>query len=187
MKQALAAMMTVLLALTLSSCGGDSGGASNADSAANKEDARAAKSISSAIMKSQSGSSSAQFLRMKKTDADCIGKGLVDEIGTDQLKKYRLLSKELKADQAVTNVKMSPRDAKSATDVLFGCTEVPAMMQKAMDRTGQVPPAMKACINKALNEDTLRAIFENVFSGKQKQASNGLMQSISKCGLGNAG
>ena len=84
-------------------------------------------------------------------------------------------------------MKMSVRDAKAATDVLFGCTDVPAMMQKAMDRSGQVPAAMKACIKKTLDEDTLRTIFVSVFSGKQQQASNGLMQSISKCGLGSAG
>ena len=185
MKQALAAMMTVLVALTVSACGGNGGDAS--DSGANKDDARAAKALSSTIMKSQEGASSAQFLRMKKADADCIGEGLVDEIGTDQLRKYKLLTKDLKANQDVTNVKMSVRDAKAATDVLFGCTDVPAMMQKAMDRSGQVPAAMKACIKKTLDQDTLRTIFVSVFSGRQQQASNGLMRSISKCGLGNAG
>ena len=64
-------------------------------------------------MKSQKASSdnASSLLSLKQKEADCIGKGLVDKIGTDQLKKYKLLTKDNKASKDVTAVKMSAGDA----------------------------------------------------------------------------
>jgi hypothetical protein len=74
MKKTLAAGLLAALTFLLAGCG--SGG-----------DDVAAQSISDSIMKEQkkSGSTTSQFFTMKQKDADCIGKGLVDKIGTDQL------------------------------------------------------------------------------------------------------
>ena len=47
-------------------------------------------------------------MQVKQKDADCIGNGLVDKVGTEQLQKYGLLTKDLKLNKDVTTVKMSP-------------------------------------------------------------------------------
>jgi hypothetical protein len=170
MKTSLAAATAILLALTLGSCGGN-------------DDAEASQAISASIMKSQSssGDSASQLLSLKKKEADCIGSGLVDKIGTDQLKQYKLLTKDNKAGQDVTQVKMSKGDAESATDVLFGCTDVPAMMKKAMNSSGQVPAQMRACVDKTLNEQALRGMFTNVFQGNEEQAKKDLITPMMRC------
>lgn len=175
MKKTLAAAGAVVLALGLSSCGG--GGGSNDD------DAAASKALSDSIMKSQkSGNDAASsLLTLKQKEADCIGDGLVDKIGTDQLQKYKLLTEDNKANKDVTQVKMSKGDAKSATDVLFSCTDVPAMMNKAITSSSQVPAEMKACVTKALNETALRGMFTSVFSGDEAGARQKLIEPVTKC------
>jgi hypothetical protein len=168
MKKTLAALVTAVLALGLTSCGSN-------------DDAEATKALSDSIMKSQDSSNASQFFDMKRKDADCIGEGMVDKIGTDQLREYGMLTKDNKAGKDVTAVKMSGDDAKSATDVLFECTDVPGMMQKAVAGSGQVPKEMQACVNKALNEENLRSMFTKVFSGKEKEAQQELIQPMMKC------
>jgi len=170
MRTTLAAATATLLALTLGSCG-------------NNDDAEASQAISASIMKSQSssGDSASQLLSLKKKEADCIGSGLVDKIGVDQLRQYKLLTKDNKAGQDVTRVKMSKGDAESATDVLFGCTDVPGMMKKAMNSSGQVPASMRPCVEKTLNEQALRGMFTNVFQGNEEQARKDLITPMMRC------
>jgi hypothetical protein len=172
MNKSLAATLTAVLALGLTSCG-------------NNDDATASKAISDSIIKSQKGSTGqTQILDLKKKEADCIGDGLVDDIGTERLQKYKLLTKDLKAGKQVTAVTMNAADAKSATGVLFTCTDVPKMMQTAVAKTGQLPASMKTCVNKALNEKNLRPMFEKQFNGKGEEATQGLLKAMSACGLG---
>jgi Flp pilus assembly protein TadD len=175
MKKTLAAGLLAAMALLLTGCGGN-------------DDAQAAQSISDSIMKEQKSSGqSSQLFSMDKKDADCIGKGLVDKIGADQLQKYGVLTKDNKTKDQVTNVKMSAGDAKSATDVLFKCTDVQGMMQKALDQSGNVPAAMKACVNKVLTEDNLHTMFEKIFAGQQDEAQKALVQPMMKCATGSQG
>lgn len=176
MKTTMAAAAATLLALSLSSCGGN-------------DDAEAAKALSASIMKSQSssGNEASQLLSLKKKEADCIGDGLVDKIGTDQLREYKLLTKDNEAGQDVTTVKMSEGDAKATTNVLFDCTDVPGMMKKAMNSSGQVPAEMQDCVNKVLSDEALRGMFTHVFQGNEEQARKDLIQPMMKCANPNAG
>ncbi len=175
MRKTWTAAVLTTLALLVSACG------SNGDD-------EAAQNISDSIMKAQkSSSSSSEFFSVKRKDADCIGKGFVDKIGTDQLQQYGLLDKDNKVKGNVTGLKMSAGDAKSATEVLFGCTDVQSMIKKAMANTGQVPKAMKACVDKALTEDNLRSMFNELFQGDSKAANKALVQPMTKCALGSQG
>ena len=175
MSKTLAAAIMTALALAVSACGSN-------------DDAAASKSISDSIMKAQkSSSSTSQLFSMKRKDADCIGKGLVDKIGTDQLKKYGLLTKDNKTKNSVTSVKMASGDAKAATGVLFGCTDVETMMKAAMSKSGQIPQAMKPCVNKSLNEKNLRSMFDQIFQGDQKAAQQELVRPMMKCAAGSQG
>ena len=85
------------------------------------------------------------------------------------------------------SLKMSAGDAKSATDVLFGCTDVETMIKKAMADSGTVPKAMKSCVDKALTEDNLRSMFNQLFQGDSKAANKALVQPMTKCALGSQG
>jgi hypothetical protein len=162
MKKTLTAAVLTALAFTLSACGGN-------------DDAEASKAISDSIMKSQNSqdSSASQFLSMKRKDADCIGDGLVDKIGTEKLQKYGLLTKDNKTDKGVGDVKMSASDSESATGVLFDCTDVEGMMQTAITKSG--------------TEKNLRPMFTKIFQGKQEEAQKDLTTPMMKCATGSAG
>ena len=175
MTKLLSAAVVTLLACTLTACGSD-------------DDATASKNISASILKSQKSSSgAAQFLALRKKDADCIGDGLVDEVGTDKLQKYGVLTKDMATKQSVTEVRMSGADAASATDVLFSCSDIEKMMRTAVAKSGSIPRAMQSCVDKALDEDNLRPMFTKVFEGKQGEAQKALTTPLTRCATGSAG
>jgi hypothetical protein len=175
MRKTWTAMVLAALALSLSACG-------------NNGDDEAAQNISNSIVKAQkSSSSSSQFFAVDRKGADCIGKGLVDKVGTDKLQKYGLLDKDNKVKGNVTGLKMSAGDAKSATGVLFGCTDVQTMIKKAISGSGSVPKAMRACVDKTLTEDNLRSMFTQIFQGDSSAAQKALVQPMTKCALGSKG
>ncbi len=170
MKKLLVAAVLTALALTTSACG-------------NKDDATAAKSISDSIMKDQQAGSSS-VLSMDQKDADCIGKGLVDRVGTDKLRKYGLLTKDLQMNKDVTAVHMSAEDANASADTFFACTDVMGMINKAMRQGGNIDPKVSACIDKALTKDAVHQMFVSMFSGKQQAATQDLTAALMKCAAG---
>ena len=174
MRRTLAAAGIVVLALTATGCGSN-------------DDAKASKSLSDKIVSSQKSGSTSQFFSLNRKDADCIGKGFVDKIGTDQLQKYGILNKDLKAKKSVGNVQMSAGDAKSATGVFFGCVDVTSMVKKEIAKSGQIPKQMQPCVNKALSDDNLRPVFTKVFEGNQQDAQKSLVQPMMTCAKGSAG
>jgi hypothetical protein len=151
------------------------------------EDAKAAREISNAIVTQQkSAQGPAALLAIRRKDADCVGKGLVDKVGTDNLKKYGVLDKDGKAKKGVTDVKMSAADAASATDVLFGCVDVETRFEKGMAKSGNIAPQLRTCVNRVLTEKTLRSVFSDVFQGRQG-APQRLVGPLTKCAVGNGG
>jgi hypothetical protein len=176
MHRALPAAALAALLLGVSGCAGGDGG---------DTDATASKAIADSIMKS--GDSSAKLLSMKREDADCIGKGLVDKVGTEKLRKYGLLTKDNTSKNAINDVSMSPEDAKATTTVLFGCTDVEAMMNSAISQSGNLSKKIKACVTRTLTEDTLRPVFDQMFQGNPDEASKALTGPISKCAVPGAG
>jgi hypothetical protein len=154
----------------------------------NSDDDEAAQNISDFLVKAQkSPDLVSRFFAVKRKEADCIGKGLVDKIGTDQLQDYGLLDKDNKVKGSVTDLKMAEGDAKAATGVLFGCTDVVAMMKKATVASGMVPKNLRPCVNKTITKDNLRGLFVHVFEGDQDAARKDLVQPMTKCALGSQG
>jgi hypothetical protein len=174
MRRILAAAGIAALALTATGCG-------------TNDDAKAAKSLSDKIVSSQKSGSTSQFFALDRKNADCIGKGFVDKIGTDRLQKYGILDKNLDAKQNVDNVEMSAGDASSATDVFFGCVDVTSMVKKEIAKSGQIPGQMQSCVNRTLTDKNLRPVFTKVFEGNQQDAQKSLVQPMMKCAQGSAG
>jgi hypothetical protein len=154
------------LLLSLTACGGG-------------DDEAASKAISDSIMKEQQGAQQSVFT-MEREEADCIGEGFVDEIGVDKLKEYEFLDENLKA-KPMTNVVMEPDDAEAATDVLFECADVPALMNEALASGGQMDEKTKACLDKVLTEDKLKSMFTLMFSGEQEKANQEVIQPLTEC------
>ena len=120
-KTRMTAVLAVLM-LALTACGGAAVGGG--------DDEKASKAIADSIMKEQQTASggAADVFQMKRAEADCIGDGLVENIGTDKLKEYGFLSKDLKIAKTMENVKMAADDAQAASDTLFDCADVKQMV-----------------------------------------------------------
>jgi hypothetical protein len=175
-----AAAATVLL-LSLSGCGG--GGGDEEPSAASqqsKDDATASKSIADSILASQK-SGSGQVFTVSTKDANCIGDGLVEKLGTEKLQKYKLLDKDLKATGSLATTRMFPPDAKSAADAFFGCTDVEAKAKSAVSKNPQLTAPIKKCVTGLLTEKTLRPFLEKTFQGRGQEAQRDLAGPLSKC------
>jgi hypothetical protein len=179
MKILLAAAVLTAVTFSATGCGGNGG---------DEADATASKAISESLLAEQKTQGSpASLFSFDEKDADCIGDGLVDEVGREKLQEYGVLTEDNKPKGKVTEVKMSTTDAKAATDVLFGCAEVEAMVEKAIASSAAVAPTMRSCVNKAVNDANRRATFTKFFEGEPYAARQNLLQPITKCATGSGG
>lgn len=170
----MAAAVLAALTLLLGACG------------AQDED-KASTAIADSISQAQKSGAPAQ-LDVTAKQADCIGDGWVEEIGTDKLQEYGVLAEDMRAKKLLTEVDtLSSTDAKSATSVLFDCADVPAIMKKLVAGSGNVPKRMQTCINSALTEKNLRPYLEKNFEGKAEEAQKQLAAPMTKCALGSKG
>jgi len=143
------------------------------------DDAQASKAISDSIMESQEEQSgNAQMFAMPREDADCIGDGFVDRIGTEKLQEYGFLTEDLKAASDFTNVEMAKEDAEAAADTVIECADVQKMMSQAM---GEVDAKTRECFEDVLTEKALRSLFTKMFSGQQEEAGQELIQPMMEC------
>ena len=183
MSKTLSAAVGTVLAVSLTACGGGGSGSGGTSAA---DQARASKSVSDIVMR-KGGNGPAQFVSLRRKDADCIGKGLVDKIGTDRLTKYGLLRANLEPTRkTLASITMSPADAKAATDVVFGCTDVQARARTAIGKSGLVPARLGPCVDRTLTERTLRIVFTRLFEGRQQDATKTLTAPLTRCALGKA-
>jgi hypothetical protein len=193
MTKTLTAAVFAVLLLLLTACGGsgsDSEGSKGSSSSASPsvtasasdDEATAATSISDSLVQATaSGSSASQMLTLNRKDADCIGKDMVDELGTDKLQKYGMLTEDMKVGTGLSSLKMSKPDAEATTDVVFSCTDVAAMMRTAIGKSGSIPKQLRGCVNNVLTEDNLRPMFGKVFQGKQAAAQKELTAPLLAC------
>jgi Flp pilus assembly protein TadD len=156
MRSVLATAVGVALALMVSGCGG-------AD-----DDAEASRAISASIVKQQrSTGGPGGLLSLQRKEATCIGDGLVKRIGVDRLRKQGMLTDDNKVKGSVTNARLSEADARKATSVLFDCADVEAMVEKGLARSGKISRQMLPCVNRVLDEKSLRSMFIDFFQGDQ--------------------
>ena len=152
--------------LVLSGCG------------ASEED-EAKTAISDYLMKQQSED---RMVTLKQDEADCISEGMVDGIGVDQLQEYGLLEEDNTVAEDVETPMMSKADAQVMVDSMFDCTDVMKTMKDELASSmGQQPPEVKACFEKALNEDAVRGMLVATFSGDQDKASKELVGPLMEC------
>lgn len=187
MSKTLTATVLAVLLLCLGGCGGSDAGDSSgskpsASAPAAQQDATAARSIADSLVKSgASAGATSQLLTVKRADADCIGKGLVDEIGTAKLQRYGLLTKDMKVGSDVQSLTMSAPDASTAARVTTGCTDLKARLLAAVSSSGSLPRSTRACISRSLDDASIRRALTNAFQGKQAAAQKALTTPLLVC------
>lgn len=150
---------TAVLALALTACGAD--------------DEAASKAISDSIMDSND-----QTFKVTQDQADCVGDGMVADIGTDKLVEYGLITEENEASSGIDSVEMSESDANSAADVMQECADIKEVFTTAM---GEVPEEAATCIDENLTDDVLHEFLVAVFMNDQEGGTENLMTALQDC------
>lgn len=149
-----------VLALALTSCGND--------------DEAASEAIAAGVMDSND-----QTFKVTQEQADCLGDGMVEEIGTDQLVEYGLITEDMKQSDGLDSVKMSESDAESAAGVMQECADIKKIFTDAMG-TG-MPEEAATCVNDKLTDEVLNDFLVAVFMDDQEAGTTGLMTALQEC------
>lgn len=159
----------VALLLASSACGVVGGG----------DDKKAEEAIAKELM-----SSSDSTFKLEQKQADCIGKGMVDKVGVDQMKEYGMLTDDLKADSTPDSVEMSMDDAEATADVFIDCADIDKLLRDQL-QLGDLDPKVADCVDEALTDDVLRDFLAATFAGKEADtASAALLEPLTKCMTG---
>lgn len=149
-----------VLALALAACGGT-------------DDEAASKAIADSIMDSNDDT-----FEVTQEQADCVGEGLVDEIGADQLVEYGIITEDNKAGDGIESVKMSEGDAQAAADTMQDCADIKEIFTGAM---GELPEEAQTCIDEKLTDDVLNEFLVSVFMDDQEAGQQNLMTALTEC------
>ncbi|WP_134772975.1 hypothetical protein [Ornithinimicrobium flavum] len=145
------------LSVPLAACGGD-------------EEAQAAEAISTSMMEE-----SDEEFPVAQDEADCVGEGLVDRVGVEQLQEYGMLTDDLQVDDSVSDVTMEEADADAAAEVFVGCVDAQAMLIEQMGQDGTMTEEQQECVAEAFDDETLTGMFSLIFQGKEDEATSGVM------------
>lgn len=151
---------TAVLALALAACGSG-------------DDDAASKAIADSIMDSNNST-----FEVTQDQADCVGDGMVEDIGTDKLVEYGIITEDNEASDGLDAVKMSEDDAQSAADVMQDCADIKEIFSGAM---GELPEEAKTCIDEKLTDDVLNEFLVAVFMDDQDAGNEGLMGALTEC------
>lgn len=154
------------LTLTLAACGND-------------DDAQAAEALSASMM----DGADADFA-VDQDQADCVGEGMVDRIGVDQLQEYGLLTDDLEVDGSVTNVTMEESDADEAADVIVSCIDAQGMIAEQFAADDSIGEEEQECLNEVLTDEALTNLFSMMFQGRESEATNELVGPLMSCMMG---
>ena len=148
-----------VLALSLAACGND--------------DAAASEAISKSIMESNDES-----FKVTQDEADCVGDGMVEEIGVEKLTEYGIITEDLESSGGINNVEMSEGDAESAADVMSECADIKQIFTNAM---GELPEEAKACVDENLDDEVIHEFLVAIFMNDQEAGQQGVMTALQEC------
>lgn len=157
-------------ALSLSACGGGS-----------SEETQAKEAISASFLETGDDT----FV-VDESQADCVGDGLVDEIGVDGLKEYGLLNEDGTLSEGLDgSMGMSDEDGQRAADVMSDCLDIKeAMMASFAEEAEEGDEATVQCMDEALTDETLNEFLKMLFTGDEQAAQQLLVtEELMKCML----
>lgn len=120
--------------------------------------------------------------KVSDEDATCLSDGIVDEIGTDQLKEYELLNDDLEVESEVGNVKMEEGDADAMANVFVDCVEAEKMLEEQFSQmTGSLTPEQQDCMKEVLDEEKVKEIMSATFQGDTAGMQSSLQEDFMTC------
>lgn len=113
-----------------------------------------------------------QGAAMKEKEADCLADGMVDDIGVDQLKEYKILNDDGSFNKEIQSFEMSEEDAEVMADSFLECTDTLEQMKSQIESAPSAgSPEAQECFDELLSEDNVRSMLAASFSGDQEKAN----------------
>jgi len=165
------ALLCAVLLLGLSACG-------------NSEDDKAKENIKASVLKSNSSVAGGSKLTEKQ--AECFADGLVDKVGVDKLKKYKLIDSNLKINDDANPTNMSADDADATAGVITDCVDMKKLITDQINgQSGtKLTDAQTKCISDAIDEDKIKDGLSASFQGKSDNPMSDMQGALMKCVLG---
>lgn len=160
-----------LLLLALTGCGAS-------------EDDTAKKNIKESVLKESS--SVAGGAKLTEKQAECFADGMVDDVGVEDMQKYKLLDKDLKIIKDATPTDMPQGDADATADVIVSCVDMRALITAQINDSAKtdLTAEQSDCVDAAIDEDVIRDALSASFQGKQSEGMNDMQGELFKCVMG---
>ncbi|MDX6323896.1 MAG: hypothetical protein QOK15_250 [Nocardioidaceae bacterium] len=170
MRKFWAVLCTVLL-LSAAACG-------------SSDDDKAKANIKASVLKDNASVAGGSKLTDKQ--ASCFADGLVDKVGVDKLKKYKLIDSKLQIIKNANPTNMSADDADATAGVITSCVDMTKLITDQINSSAQtkLTAAQTKCIQGAINEDAIKKGLSSSFQGKSDNPMADMQGALMKCVLG---
>ena len=173
MKKTVSAACVVLL-ISLSACG-------------NSEDDKAKENIKASVLETNTGVAGGAKLTEKQ--AECFADGMVDDVGVDKMKKYKLLDDDLKIVKDANPTDMSEDDADATAAVITGCVDMKSLITDQINASAKtdLTDEQAKCVDEAIDEDTIEKGLSASFQGKSDNPMADMQGALFACVMGDQG
>ena len=147
------------------------------------DDDKAKENIKASLLEEES--SVVGDTKLTEEQADCFSDGIVDEIGVDKLKEYKLLNDDLEIIEEADPTDMSKDDAESMAGVMTECVDMVKLIEEQMASSGtELTDEQQECISDAIDEDAIEKGLAASFQGETENPMEEMTGAMMACVMG---
>jgi hypothetical protein len=177
-KKSVAVLCAAMFALT--ACGGGDG------AEADPQSAEAKKNIKASLLKEGGNLAGTE---VTDEQAGCVSDGMVDEVGVDKLKEYKLLDADLKISEDAQPTDMEKGDAEALAGVFTDCVDMEKLFEEQFTSgpmADQLTKEQQDCLTDAVDGEVIESALADTFQGKQADPTAGIQADLMACVGGGA-
>ncbi len=170
MRKTAAALCATLL-ISLSACG-------------SSEDDEAKESIKASVL--EENASVAGGTKLTDDQAECFANGMVDDVGVEDMQKYKLLDKDLKIIRDADPTDMSQEDADATANVIVSCVDMKKLITDQINTNAQtdLTDEQTACVDDAIDEEAIKDGLSASFQGESANPMADMQGALMQCVAG---
>ena len=119
------------------------------------------------------------------TQTRCVAEGMVDDLGLERLQRYQLLTEDLRADESLEGVELTPADADVLAEVFAGCMDVEALMERqivaGLDLAPRRQRRAEGCVEEKVTTEEVVGTMSLEFQGVENSAFDRLRTELARC------
>lgn len=119
-------------------------------------------------------------LSLTDEEAQCVGDGMVSEVGAEELQEYNLLNEDFEATEETDSPKMSDEDADKAATVFQDCADVKGLMLEGL--AGEdLPDEAQQCVEDAITDERVHDFLTALFQDDAEAGQEAFAGPITEC------